>query len=156
MKLDVNGLAKLIILALILIILVSYFYFLINETKKEQKQVCFETKCFNIKIADTQIERIDGLMNQEILGEDEGMLFVFDEEGTYGFWMKNMKFPIDIVWIDKNLTVVETTKNISPCTEEPCKSYYSKSPILYVLELNAGKIEEFDIVNGMKVTLSYQ
>ena len=52
-------------------------------------EVCFEENCFSVEIADDNKERANGLMNRENLCENCGMLFVYDKEGDYKFWMKN-------------------------------------------------------------------
>src|SRR3989344_3005166 len=65
-------------------------------------ELCFENgKCISIEYAITPEERAGGLMYREVLPENAGMLFVFPEETKQGFWMKNVKFPLDFVWIDK-------------------------------------------------------
>jgi hypothetical protein len=78
-----------------------------------------------------------GLMFREELRENEGMLFTFDEEGIYSFWMKNMKFPIDIIWFDKDFKVVHIEENVQPCTTNYCPTYKSNLPAKYVLEVSA-------------------
>jgi hypothetical protein len=73
------------------------------------------------------------------------MLFVFDEEGRYSFWMKEMHFPLDLVWIGARCTVVDITPNAPPpapglsVTELPL--YTPVAPVRYVLEVNAGETE---------------
>jgi hypothetical protein len=82
-------------------------------------------------------DKAKGLMFREGLGENEGMLFTFDEEGIYSFWMKNMKFPIDIIWLDKDFKVVHIEENVQPCTTNYCPTYKSNLPAKYVLEVGA-------------------
>ena len=81
-------------------------------------------------------------MFREIILPDQGMLFVFEEEDIHSFWMKNMKFSIDILWLDKEKRIVHIKKHAPPCKKEPCPSYDSKTPSMYVLELRAGSAEE--------------
>ena len=107
------------------------------------------------QIASTPYEREIGLMNYEILKQDEGMLFFFEEEKQQGFWMKNMSFPLDIIWINSNLEVVGFVKDAQPCAFD-CKVFYPENEASYVLEINSGKIEELGIDLGDKVTLSRQ
>jgi len=94
------------------------------------------------ELAVTEAERQRGLMFREALLPDQGMLLVFEEEDIYYIWMKNMKFSIDILWIDEEKRIVHIEKQVPPCKKEPCPSYYSKTPSMYVLELRAGSAEE--------------
>lgn len=94
------------------------------------------------ELAITEAERQRGLMFREALLPDQGMLFVFEEEDIYYIWMKNMKFSIDILWLDKEKRIVHIEKKVPACKKEPCPSYYSKTPSMYVLELRAGSAEE--------------
>ena len=103
-----------------------------------------------VEVADTDIKREKGLSGRESLAENEGMLFVFKEPGTYGFWMKDMNFAIDILWIDKDKRVVEIMQNVAPDTFP--ETFYPKEPIQYVLETNAGWTNKHDIIPGDIVT----
>jgi hypothetical protein len=105
----------------------------------------------NVEIADTEAERVQGLSGREKLGESEGLLFVFDREGYYSFWMKDMKFPIDMAWLDKNKRIIYIEKNVSPETYP--KIFYAMKdnipiPSLYVLETNANFFENSKIKIG--------
>jgi uncharacterized membrane protein (UPF0127 family) len=94
------------------------------------------------ELAVTEAERQKGLMFRDGLLPDQGMLFVFGEEGIYYIWMKNMKFSIDILWLDGEKRIVHVEKNVPPCKKEPCPSYASKIPAMYVLELRSGSVDE--------------
>ena len=83
------------------------------------------------EIADTQEKRERGLMFREHLGENKGMFFAFDNEGTYAFWMKNTLIPLDIIFISKDLNVVEII-HAEPCEEDPCKTYETTKYAKYV------------------------
>lgn len=86
-------------------------------------------------------------MFRESLAERHGMLFVFADEQPRSFWMKNMVIPLDMIFIDDDLTVVEVKRDVPPCAEDPCPSYKSP-PAKYVLEINAGLAREHDIDVG--------
>jgi uncharacterized protein len=119
-------------------------------------QVCIKGTCFSVSIADTQQERETGLMGVESLGDGEGMLFVFDGEDSYMFWMKDTLIPLDMLWIDKGGHVVYIQKDAQPCTADPCAVYGppAGSPgALYVLEVSGGTSERLDIAAGDEVTL---
>ena len=92
-------------------------------------------------LAKTEEERTQGLMFRNTLNDDQGMLFVFEEEGLYSFWMKNMNFAIDILWLDRQKRIVHLELNVPPCKKEPCPTYAPDLPAKYVLELKAGSIE---------------
>ena len=108
------------------------FIFTMNNNKK----VCIADKCFRVEIADTNQKRAEGLMYRENLEQGGGMLFIFEKEGFYSFWMKDTLIPLDIVWINKNKEVVHIEKNISPCAKEPCPKYKPSQKAMYVLEIN--------------------
>jgi uncharacterized membrane protein (UPF0127 family) len=94
------------------------------------------------ELAITQEERGRGLMFRKRLGFDQGMLFVFDEEGFHSFWMKNMSISLDFIWLDKDRRIIHIEKNVPPCEQEPCPTYTSKVPAMYFLELKAGSVEK--------------
>lgn len=103
-------------------------------------------------IAATDEQRTEGLSVKDSLAENEAMLFVFDNEAEHTFWMKNMKFPIDIIWIDTDKTVVHIEHNLQPCSSELfCPTYKPIDDSLYVLETVGGFAEEHDIVKGTMV-----
>jgi len=99
------------------------------------------------EMADTVIKRTKGLMFRKSLPENEGMLFVFNEEGYHSFWMMNMSFPIDIIWVSKEKKVVDITKNTQPC-KMSCPTYKPKEKAKYVLEVNANFTEEHGVKIG--------
>lgn len=150
---------KLMRIAIILIVLSLFLIiFLLKEDNiTNYADVCFVTedeKCINAEIADTPEKRERGLMNGEGLDQNNGMLFVFPEEGQYPFWMKNMKFPIDIIWINRDYRIVHIEKDAQPCRES-CKSYYPKDKAIYVVEVNANFTEIWGIrVNSTTLSFS--
>ncbi len=93
------------------------------------------------ELAVTPAERERGLMFREKLEADQGMLFVFDEEDLYSFWMKNTLIPLDIIWLNSHQQIVHIEKNVPPCRQDPCPGYMPRQPALYVLELQAGQAE---------------
>jgi len=85
------------------------------------------------------------------LAENEGMLFIFENEGYFGIWMKDMNFPIDIAWLDKDKKIISIEKNVDPETYP--KVFYAQKndlPILslYVLETSAGFLGKNNIQIG--------
>lgn len=114
----------------------------------KQSKICFQKQCFTIEIADTDQERQQGLMFRENMPDDHGMWFVFGEDNYYSFWMKNTLIPLDMIWLDKGLKVVHIEEFVAPCKKDPCPSYATPVPARYVLELNAGIVQEIALEVG--------
>ncbi|MSR87693.1 MAG: DUF192 domain-containing protein [Candidatus Zambryskibacteria bacterium] len=104
-----------------------------------------------VEIADTDEERSIGLSGRETLPSGQGLLFIFDETGLYGFWMYDMNYPIDIVWINSDWTVAGVQSGIDPDTYP--KLFYPPSPIKYVLEINSGDASRLGIDTGSRLYL---
>ena len=140
---------SLIFLILIFIIFLISIYIISNQQNKNP-EVCFEENCFLVEIALTQEEKAKGLMFREFLNEDKGMLFVYDEEKVYNFWMKNTLIPLDIIWINSNKEVVYIKHEAQPCNGL-CESISPGKNALFVLEINAGITEKLNIIIGDKI-----
>ena len=112
-------------------------------------RVVVNGQVFNVGVADTSYLQHRGLSGEKSLDTDEGMFFIFQNPGKYGFWMKNMLFPIDIVWIDQNLKIIGIEKNVSPDTYP--KTFYPPENVLYVLEISAGRANSSNIKIGDSV-----
>lgn len=111
----------------------------IIQAEEKNAIVCFSGRhCIYAEIRATPEERALGLMFRESLDEDKGMLFVFETAEEYSFWMKNMKMPIDIIFLNENKEIVKIFENVPPCSGEPCELYPSPLPALYVVETKAG------------------
>ena len=103
-------------------------------------------------ISATNEQRTKGLSVKDALAENEAMLFVFDNEAEHTFWMQNMKFPIDIIWINSNKTVVHIERNLQPCGYGLlCPTYKPSQDSLYVLETVGGFAEKHDVVQGTQI-----
>lgn len=102
-------------------------------------------KAVTAELAVTDAERARGLMFREKLLPDQGMLFVFEEEGFHSFWMKNTLIALDLVWLDAARRVIHIEADVPPCREDPCPTYGPKIPARYVLELKAGSAAAFGI-----------
>lgn len=107
----------------------------------------------NVEIADDNNERINGLMFRKNLDKNSGMLFIFDDETYQTFWMKNTLIPLDIIFIGKDLKIVDI-KYATPCKEDPCKLYKSPGPAKYVLEVNGNFTIENNVKIDDKITLN--
>ena len=112
----------------------------------------------SVKIADTDANMARGLMFEEKLPYDKGMLFVFDEPETRSMWMLNMQFNIDVIWFDDNGNVVSIDRNVPPCMTTVeifvCKENgVSSDNAQYVLEVTAGFVDKFEITEDSKLEL---
>jgi uncharacterized membrane protein (UPF0127 family) len=102
-----------------------------------------------VQIADTEPRRVRGLMFQDALPYDQGMIFVFEQSGLYSLWMLNMQFPLDMIWFDEDGKVVHIEKNIPPCKSPleitTCQSVVPDKEAVYVLEVTSGFVEQNNI-----------
>ncbi|MDO8565197.1 MAG: DUF192 domain-containing protein [bacterium] len=99
-----------------------------------------------VEIADTEEERNQGLSDRLSIDNGSGMLFIFEIPGTYGFWMHDMNFPIDIVWIASDWNVVGVQTQINPDTYP--EVFYPPNSVKYVLEINSGEASRLGIDTG--------
>lgn len=136
------GVKALIVFALCLLFFLS--------SCSSQRLVFDSGEEFYVEIAATPEEQRVGLMFRESLPQDEGMLFIFDEESEKVFWMKNTLIPLDMVFFDSNWTVVEVKRGVLPCKDDPCERYKSL-PARYVLEVNSGAAS--GLRNGVRARL---
>ncbi|GMQ95145.1 MAG: hypothetical protein BMS9Abin13_257 [Patescibacteria group bacterium] len=106
---------------------------------------------FAVEIADTLRVRAQGLSGRDGLAPSAGMLFVFENAGLYAFWMKDMRFPIDIIWIGEDMTVVGIEENASP--DSYPQIFTPEFPVRYVLEVAGGIAKKRGITTGDRATL---
>lgn len=103
-------------------------------------------------VAATNDQRSKGLSVKDTLNESEAMLFVFNTEREHSFWMKGMKFPIDIIWLDDDKEVVHVEHSLEPCIpDEFCQPYDPDDNSLYVLETVAGFAQKYNVTDGTQV-----
>ncbi|MCC7004304.1 DUF192 domain-containing protein [Candidatus Nomurabacteria bacterium] len=143
---------KIFIAIILILILIFVWLFSSNslQNKDEYKNYLkIRNTTLNIIISDTQELRELGLGNRKSLSDNTGMLFIFPFEDKYGFWMKDMNFPIDIFWIDSNKIIVDEISNVSTSTFP--KTFFPKQNSLYVLETNAGFLQKNEIKIGDSV-----
>src|SRR3989344_1054490 len=122
-----------------------------NISQKEGHVLKVGTARVLIDIADTPPLRERGLSGRRLLLDDQGMYFIFDHPGMYPFWMKEMNFPIDIIWIGEHMSVVDITKSASPSSFP--QTFVSSVSALYVLEVQAGFAERYGVKIGDQVVL---
>jgi YVTN family beta-propeller protein len=108
-----------------------------------------------VDIANDPWEHARGLMFKKNLEWNNGMLFVYEDDKTRSFWMKNTSIPLDMVFVNSNLTIVDIKENMQPCMEaDSCPSYISKQPARFVLELNAGFVQNKTVNVGDHLVLN--
>jgi len=95
---------------------------------------------FRTELALTDADRTNGLSNDTNLEADQALLMAFPTEGKWGIWMKDMNFPIDIVWLNADKKVIYIVKNASP-EDSTTKTYVPTTVAKYVVELPAGTTE---------------
>lgn len=125
---------------------VAAVFFSAQPKKEEIGKIYLAGDEISVSIANTPELRERGLSGRKSLDPNEGMLFVFQRPGSYGFWMKDMLFPIDIIWFDENRTVVDVWENATP--DSYPKTHTPKHLSQFVLEVSAGYISEHDIKVG--------
>ncbi len=101
------------------------------------------------ELADTPQKRARGLMFRKQLAPNTGMLFVFEEAGEWGFWMKNTTVALDILWLGPDKRIVHVEENVPGCNQDPCPEYKPNKDALYVLELPAGSVKREKLAKGM-------
>jgi uncharacterized membrane protein (UPF0127 family) len=96
-------------------------------------------------------DRAMGLMFRPSLPLDRGMIFLFETADFHGIWMKNCKFPIDILWLDEAKRIVHVAESVPPCKSDPCPVYTPMRRASWVIELNAGQARREKAVVGSTV-----
>lgn len=149
------------LLAVLVILAIPTFYFLYmyqpdmvsfpTEEETGEPIVHIGNVPIRVEVANTDSARAKGLGGRDSLGATNGMLFIFDKSDYYQIWMKDMKIPIDVIWIDESLTVVDITRNLRPETFP--QTFEPRSPVRFVIETNFNYAESFGIDIGDKVTL---
>lgn len=137
------------ILVVLLIILAIFFIWRRDPQVDDIQYVKIAGQKIKVDLALTSIEQGKGLSGKKELKKDTGMLFVFDHSDNYTFWMKDMNFPIDIIWFDENLNVVFVKKNATP--ESYPESFSPNQNSKYVLEVYSGFSENNNLKVGEKV-----
>lgn len=110
-----------------------------------------------VQIADTEPRRVRGLMFQDQLPFDQGMIFVFNQPGLYSLWMLNMQFSLDMIWFDQDGKVVHIEKNVPPCKTPleitVCQSIVPDGQATYILEVTSGFVDANNITKDSLLEL---
>lgn len=144
----------LIVSVSILITILAFLKY--NYPDKKTPQVAINNHVFNLEIAKTDKEQEIGLSKYKNIPQNFGMLFPFEKPGYYSFWMKNMKFPIDIIFI-RNNKIVTIFKNASPpkSNNEFLPIYRTQKLSDTVLEINTGLSDKYNFQENGSINITY-
>lgn len=127
------------------------------SASREQKAakhatVVFKNTTISTEVADTEATRVQGLSGRKNLANGEGIWFDFLRETDAGIWMKDMNFPIDILWFDTNFKAMYIKENAAP--ESYPEVFAPNQPSRFVLEVPAGFIQKYGVSLGDGVLVS--
>jgi len=132
----------------LIVSLLIYCCFTIKATASESQLSIANKLSLNIKIADNDSARMKGLMFVKNLPENEGMLFIMEDEAQVNMWMKNTYIPLDMIFINSNKEIVSMAENTKPLSTEIISS---KNKVKYVLEINGGLAKKSGLKIGDKI-----
>ena len=142
--------------SLIVVFLLGYHFLDASYNFENIKYVKIAGQEIKVDLALTDGEQAQGLSGRPSLAEDEGMLFVFANPGKYLFWMKDMNFPIDMIWLSSDLKVVYIEKNATP---ESYPETFGPGPndgeAKYVLEVVSGFSDKNNLQVGDEVNFGF-
>lgn len=107
-------------------------------------------ECVELETAATREAQIKGLSGRESMPDNQGLLFVFEKADEKCIWMKDMKFSLDIIWVNENKEIIDIKRGVSPKTYP---KNYCAGPTKYVIELNAGVAAKARLGVGQKLNL---
>jgi uncharacterized membrane protein (UPF0127 family) len=128
----------------------SAWFFFLQPTNTTR--ISFAGATLTVELAKTSTDQERGLSYRDSMPLDHGMLFVFDKEATVGFWMHEMRFPLDIIWFNSQRQVVYIQQNLEPCTPQNCPVFSPSTGAMYVLEVNAGFVKSHNVTLGQTFT----
>ena len=137
----------LILALMVLVFAVSMF--LNKKDSSSHREIIIGNVAVKIEVATSPTEKQKGLSGRNFMRKNSGMLFIFSQPDFYPFWMKDMEFPIDIIWLDENLQIINIEKNITPDTFP--KKFIPRLPAKYALEINAGWSDKNKVKEGVNI-----
>lgn len=145
MKLFITSHKNICVVIILIFVMAVFFFFFSPKPLHNTQDQRSDMEKFNVRVgqktitawvANTELLRERGLSGVSTLSGSQGMFFSFDEMGIYGFWMKDMIIPIDILWLNTNLQVVHIEKGVATSTYP--NIFFSKRPARFVLEVASG------------------
>ncbi len=137
---------------IVVILLLAGGIFYVNNSKLATQTIMVNHTqlTVDLPVSIAQVEK--GLSGRKSLQENQGMLFIFPKEDSQSFWMPDMNFPIDIIWINKNCEIVHIEKNLQPCVDKKtCPLITPDKMAQFVLETVAGFSEKYQVKVGEKL-----
>lgn len=134
------------VLAIVIVATLSVGYFVFQPPNTVQ--IMISGVILNVEIARTPADQERGLSGRYSMPADDGMLFIFDNEAYWSFWMHGMQFPLDIIWFNSTRRAVFIEQNLQPCSPEVCQTFAPSAKAMYVLEVNAGFVAAHKISLG--------
>lgn len=139
---------------LVISLLLISFLLLFNFLHKKTSSVSINGKTFYVFIASSDDQKTKGLSIYDSLPLDKGMIFPFSKSDYYPFWMKDMSFPIDIIYI-QNTKIVDIFENVpAPSNNQQLLIYKPDKKANFVLEVNAGLSKKFNLKKGDSVRIN--
>jgi len=112
-------------------------------------------KEIKVKVAVSREEFSRGLSGIKKIDGDDGLFFIKEKPSQSIFWMAGMKFPLDIIYLDKDLVVVDIFLDKQPCIRESCELLYSKfSNVQYILEIPTGLANQYQLEFNKKIKIT--
>jgi uncharacterized membrane protein (UPF0127 family) len=140
-----------ILVVLLLFLIILMFNFVLNKKAIKKTKISLNKCSFLVETVDDNGSRYKGLSFRNKLKEDEGMLFLFENKEIRTFVMRDMNFPIDIIFISDN-EIVNFFENCEPEKKNNLSLYKSSNPVNFVLEVSRGMIDKCKIKEGDVVT----
>ncbi len=145
-----TNLKSLFVISMLFLMCIYAGFFGQSQSAVKTKTVNISGKELILEVADSDVLRTKGLMFRENLPDNRGMLFIFPKKQKAYFWMKNMKFNLDIIFLSKN-KIVKILEDVPYCTNEPCPVYSSDYLTDCVIELKSGFCNKNNVTIGTEV-----
>ena len=136
------------LLCALLLVFGIYLYRVYSTVNITKARIGSET--YYLEVADTDAVRIQGLSERDSLASNAGMLFVFETDGNWRMVMRQMRFPIDIAWLDENKKIVHIKHNATPA-EYP-EEYKADRPTRFVIEVQSGTFKRLNVQEGDSIS----
>ncbi len=141
--------AGIVIVVAVIAIVAGFLWW---QMSSQQPKLQLVNTTFEVEILQTEEDKIRGLSGTKSLAQNRAMLFDFEHEGTWGIWMKDMNYAIDIIWTDKDGKVIHIVKDAQP-SSYPDTIFRPTAPARYVIETISGTIERTGLKMGDMITL---